>query len=528
MKTMKRIVSTLLAALLLATMLVIPASAAGEYSITITGTTHTYKAYQIFSGTYNPSDSVLTNVEWGEGVNNTTILGALQADPTISALFAGASSAAQVASALEGKSGTVVDAFAKVVAANLSGTASGTGAESGSSDYKISNLDEGYYIVIDQGVVGEGDAYSKHIVHVVGNVTVSPKAAVPTLSKTVSRDKISYTKGVSTSFGDTVSFQLDAKLHDRILDFSRYYLEFTDVLPAGLTYTDNSIKVYIRTGGTEKLVENTAGNNHYTLNINGQNLAIEFDDVKSTIKTVTGADAVADDHVIIKYDTTLDQDAVIGSTGNMNTAKLKYTSDPNHPDSYKTATATTKQENAYVYTYQLKLHKVDGADNTKDLQGASFKLSRAVSNGFEFAQIDPNTRNITGWTDEENASVLTTDVSGLVTVNGLASTTTYYLKETAAPTSYNPIEETIRVTINATATLDGKLDTLSATTAYGGATVEEIDKTSGSITIKIPNVKGTVLPSTGGMGTTLFYTVGTGLMLSAAGVLLAKKRFARG
>jgi len=529
MKTLRRIASTLLAVMMLTAMLVLPARAAGTYSITITGTDHEYKAYQIFSGTYNPLDGILTNVEWGDCLADSDILADLKADPTIGAIFAAASDAAGVATALEGRSGSVVDVFAKIVDANLDKSKnSGNGADSG-DDYKISGLDAGYYIVIDQGEVGTDDGYSKHIIHVVGDVTVAPKVSVPTLEKTVSRDDISYVKAVSTSFSDTVYFQLDAQLHDRMGDFEKFYMEFTDTLPAGLTFVEGSIEVVIRNGSTETEVP-AAGNYEVYASEDSPIVQIVFSDIKNTIATVTGVGAVAADHVIIKYRTKLDQDyAVIGGAGNDNTAILEYSANPNVTgDAYDENLGETSPSKAYVYTYQLVLHKVDGVDN-HNLEGATFKLSRATASGFEYATVDAESRNITGWVlDKANGSDLTTDAAGLVKVNGLASTTTYYLEETAAPISYNLIEETMNVTINATADASGELQTLSATTAYGGTSVESVNMGAGSIQVKVPNVKGTVLPSTGGMGTTLFYVAGGAMMVSAAAILLAKKRFARG
>lgn len=534
MKKAKRIFSAMLAVMLLAALLVIPASAAGEtYTITINNTDHTYKAYQIFTGTL--SGKVLSDVEWGNGVNEATLLPALQSGMT---LFASSQDAEDVARALEKQSTATVDAFAKIVAEHLKDEA-GTSVDTG-DNMEILNLDPGYYIVIDKGTDDPNDkevAFSRHMVEVVANVSVTPKASAASISKTVSRTlDLTYTEAISASFGDTVYFKLDCKLPSHLDDYSQYYYEVVDTLPTGMSFDE--IKSVAVVNGTESKAFDPAADDYdlFDVSTSGQVITINFDDIKADILEVTGADATPTDEIVIKYSAKLnvpdsdpatndDLPSVGGEEGkvNKNTAALIYSNNPNVD--YNNSTGTTSPDAAYVYCYNVTIDKFDGATKAK-LENAEFVLYRpTIGPEVEFALVDLN-NNLTGWTKvESDASKLKTDASGKTMVNGIASGT-YYIKETAAPDSYNKLANPIMVTITATASNDGAtLSGLVGQIFYNSSSdTVRADADTGVVTVGIANNAGAVLPTTGGIGTTIFYVIGAVLVIGAATVLVSKKR----
>lgn len=241
----------------------------------------------------------------------------------------------------------------------------------------------------------------------------------------------------------------------------------------------------------------------------------------------TDVDSAAADH------------AVIGKAGNMNSVTLKYTNDPNDNSNYTTNLGVTEADTAYVYCYKLVMDKIQTGSPTTKLADAKFRLYRSTGSDFLYAKVVNG--NLIGWTtledkpadsasqDDKDAyaqSVLTTDSNGAFTVNGISSGT-YYLEEIDPPTTYNKLEDDIPVTVTASANqVSGVLDSLTATATHGGQANAEVN--SGMITVTVGNTKGNTLPSTGGMGTTVLYLAGSAMMVGAAAILLAKKRFAQG
>ncbi len=150
-----------------------------------------------------------------------------------------------------------------------------------------------------------------------------------------------------------------------------------------------------------------------------------------------------------------------------------------------------------------------------------------------YVQVDSNYK-VTGFTtDETKASTLTSNANGLIAVSGLEDRT-YYVKETKAPTGYNLLSNAIALTIAAT-TSNGQnwtnsvaSDALTALTlSVDGGTAVDGDVNSGIVSTTITNTKGTTLPTTGGIGTTIFYIVGAILVIGAAVVLVTRRRVSR-
>lgn len=520
MKRMKKLVSVLLAAIMVMAMAVTASAATVTVPSDGILKDHTFTAYQVLSG--REEGGVLSDVQWGSGIDSTAFLAALKADTTYGSLFTNCTDAAAVAKVLSDNNTniTLANAVAKLAYANK--TRTGTALTSGSTE-----LDNGYYLVVDTTEnVAAGSAYNTALLQVVGDINITVKTDAPTVEKKVLEDdKYNQDGGYGTGYNDVADYNMgDAvpfHLIGSVPDMSRYdtykYI-FHDTLSAGLTLNAGSIKVYVASdkAGTDK-AEITG----WKKAVNGQTFTVSFTD----LKTVDGVSQGK--YIIVEYTATLNQDAVVGLDGNPNVVYLEYSNKPDQSGSGDTDnTGNTPEDKVIVFTYELDTTKVDGQDNTKKLEGAEFKLHNADN---EWAIVDSNSK-VTGWADtEENGSKLTSDANGLFKVIGLDDGT-YYLKETKAPTGYNLLSSEITVVITATTTngqtwTDGVASsalTNLAVTADGTAGTG--DKSTGIAGIKVANNKGSTLPETGGMGTTIFYVIGAILVIGAGVVLITRKR----
>lgn len=520
MKRMKKLVSVLLAAIMVMAM-VVTASAA---TVTVPSDgilkDHTFTAYQVLSG--REEGGVLSDVQWGSDIDSTAFLAALKADTTYGSLFTDCTDAAAVAKVLSDNNTntTLANTVAKLAYAKKTGT--GTALTSGDN-----TLADGYYLVVDTTEnVAAGSAYNTALLQVVGNINITVKTDAPTVEKKVLEDdKYNQDGGYGTGYNDVADYNMgDAvpfHLIGSVPDMSRYdtykYI-FHDTLSAGLTLNEDSIKVYVASdkAGTDKAVITD-----WTKAVDDQSFTVSFTD----LKTVTGVSEGK--YIIVEYTATLNQSAVVGLDGNPNVVYLEYSNKPDQSGSGDTDnTGNTPEDKVIVFTYELDTTKVDGQDNTKKLKGAEFKLHNADN---KWAIVNSDNK-VTGWADtEEGGSTLTSDDDGVFKVIGLDDGT-YYLKETKAPTGYNLLSSEITVVITATTTngqnwTDGKASsalTNLAVTADGKAGTG--DTNTGISGITVANNKGSTLPETGGMGTTIFYVIGAILVIGAGVVLITRKR----
>lgn len=548
----KRIASTAAAVLMAVSMaaatsaMSVSATAATSYTLTITDarTGHEYNAYQVFDGDVSAEAKSMTNVIWGNGVNGENLLTALKADANIGSTFAACTSAQDVYNALAEHT-DLVDAFAKVVSANLNETnaAASTTATGG---YEFTNLDGGYYFVKDK-TVPEADAYSKYMLKVVKNTTVSVKADQPKVEKKVYEEDYTNDAGYGTGYndvadhfiGESVPFKLIGTLPsaEQFAAYDSYYYEFSDTLDAGFKAPaagDFTVKI-----GDTVVTEDFDIVIGDQLDANGKtatsiSIKAKGNDIKK-IMTDKGIDfSTATPKVTVDYKAVLDDDAVIGLNGNENKVDLKFSNNPNAKGDGTNNTGKTPEDKVIVFTYEFDTLKVDAADNTKKLQGAEFTLQDKASG--KYAKVVNGI--FQGWVDAAEASTLTTDENGLITIKGMEGGT-YIVKETKAPTDYNLPSAPFEITLKATkimsqdwnSTADRALGEFSATianplpntsgTATDNAKVS-VDGYTATLTIK--NTKGAELPETGGIGTKLFYIGGGALVLASAVILISKKR----
>lgn len=514
-------------------------AASGDNSITVNAgndqMTHSdVAAYQVFAGTYNSADSNLTITGWGDGINVTNFISAIKSDVTIGSLFtdeikndaAGAQAVADIVGKWTDNSAEA-KAFAKLAVVNAT-TASGT-----YSSGVISGIADGYYVMADKSAATAtdpvGSAFTLGLLQVVGgeNVEVTTKIDYPTVVKKVQEDDITTDDGYGAGFNDVadwdantdVPFKIIATMPSNIGEYDHYYMNFTDTLDDTFGNPENIVV----TAGTKTLVKDT----DYTIETTGNDMNVVIKDLKS----VDGLTVDEKTTVTVTYTAKLNvtgNTAIIGRDGQENKVKLEYSNNPNNtgdginkPDD----TGETPEDKVIVFTYELDITKIDGATKAT-IENAEFKLGNDKD---QWATVNEN-GFFTGWVDDESAAtVLKSDNKGIFKIIGLDDGT-YKLKELKWSEEYNIPDTAFEAIIDAeTAFTQNDYANAEAAliTLKGSVNSKEDANASadnGIVAGTIENNKGTMLPSTGGIGTTLFY-VGGGCVVALAGVaLITKKR----
>ena len=497
MKRVKRVLA-LLAAFALVLAMAVPAFADEvKYKITIKNSVGTYEAYQIFKG--DLAGNVLSNIEWGTGV---TAEG--------KAAF-GTMTAAEVAKTLGNE--TAAKAFATEISKYL-GTAAGKGTD------EITGLSAGYYLIKNESV-NPNEAYTDFILQVVNNVEITPKGQKPTLDKQIKHNESGNWGDVGDNqIGDTVEFRTFTTVPNTT-GYTKYDYEIHDEMSAGLTSNvKDASGITIKINEGEEL-----GRGYYTVTVdstNANNFSVKVD----ILKAIKEGKIEEGDNLYTYYTGVLNEDANVYDKGKQqNTAYLQYSNNP-HDNNTK---GETPHVTVYDWTFKMNVQKIDGADKEKELKDAKFVLSKngTVDLGTISEDGTPaetgnliklvydstdSTYRVATASDKNTTYVMT---AGNITTKGLDDAWDYYLYETKAPAGYNRLTEPVKFKINATYTsADSRPDVL---TKVG-------DAAEAATGLKVENNAGTTLPSTGGMGTTVFYVVGGGLMAVAVVLLVTKKR----
>ena len=498
MKYMKKLM-TLLAALTLALAIAVPAFAettTTTYTITINNGTGNYAAYQIFKGDLH--EKTLSNIEWGDNVT----------DEGRTKFGNAADKAKTITTEADAK------AFAVEVAKYLTDPAAGTGTDS------ITVSGPGYYLIKNTSV-GVGEVFTDYILRVVGDVTVNPKSGKPTLDKQIRHNETGLWGVVGDNqIGDTVEFRTLTTV-PIVSGYTQYAYVIHDEMSAGLTSNvrsneDVTIKVNDETVLDKK---------YYTVTVDGTN-ANKFTVTVDVLNAIKDGKMVEGNTLYTYYTGILNEKAKVYNDGKQdNKAYLEYS---NNPHDNKT-TNKTPEKVVYDWTFKMGVKKVDGADGTP-LTDAKFVLSKNGNCSLGTIGDDgtPSTTtdliNLIENSDGSytvapagyNGSVVNVMTAGDITINGLDDATVYYLYETKAPAGYNRLTAAVRFEITATYSDAG--DNCTSVTATVNNDVQS------SVSVNVRNNKGSTLPSTGGIGTTLFYVIGGGLMAVAAVLLVTKKR----
>lgn len=498
MKRVKRVLA-LLAAFALVLAMAVPAFAdEAKYKITIKNSVGTYEAYQIFKG--DLEKNVLSNIEWGTGVTEAG-----------KNAFEG-KTAAQVAKTLENNE-TAAKVFATEISKYL-GTVAGEGTD------EITGLSAGYYLIKNESVNGN-EAYTDFILEVVKDVEITPKGQKPTLDKQIKHNESGQWGDVGDNqIGDTVEFRTITTVPNTT-GYTKYDYTIYDEMSTGLTSN-----VTGASGVTIKINNGVElESSYYTVTVDSVD-ANKFSVKVDILKAITDGKIEAGNSLYTYYTGVLNEDAKVYDEGNQkNTAYLQYSNNPHD----NTSKSETPKVTVYDWTFKMNVQKVDGA-NHKELADAKFVLSK--SRTVDLGTIDENgtpagtgnliklvydptdsTYRVATASDAKTTYVMT---AGNITIKGLDDAEDYYLYETKAPAGYNRLTEPVKFRINATYT---SADSRPAVLTKVG---DEAAVTG--LNVRVENNAGTTLPSTGGMGTTVFYVVGGGLMAVAVVLLVTKKR----
>lgn len=532
---MKKAIKKLLAALLAVAMLCAMAIPAFAYDTKEDiDKNHCYDAFQIFKGDVS-DDNTISNVQWGQNIpDDKDFLAQLKEDPTLRIPFQDANSLQEVLDVMKGW--TTSDdnsiAFARFVCnyiytdAHANSTPVKQGGHTGGFE-----LDEaGYYLIVDTSSFSssaDGDsyhAYNSFLLKVNKDhycVQITPKVVKPTVEKEVYDNDDGSSSGDNNGWGSSADhaineefqFQLIATLPEsenngRAYDYyNEYTVRFNDTLSNGITY-DRLDSVVINSDGHTYDITNDSS--MYEVDDsqlkNDNSFVVSIPDVKTCVKDPefnlnNGAT------ITVTYTAHLNENAAVnGSAENKNSVRLQYSNNPRPDGEYWGYTPTPESE-VYVYTYQLNNTKRAETENGTPLPGAVFQLySDADCKNevklYQDGEFYYPIKNATG----KEAVEMKSAANGQFNVKGLDAGT-YYLRETTPPAGYSACPDT---TIVISATHDGNRVNLESSKLY--TTI--INNKAGGIT----------LPSTGGIGTTIFYVVGGGLMVAAIVLLVTKKR----
>ncbi len=502
------------------------------------GDTHSYDVYQIFTATsYDSTSGQFSGIKYG--ANSTGNLGSDVSTTVLNALSA-------VNSSSDAKKIAVIDNY----------------WNQSSSPYKTINnttttasLPIGYYLIKDTTTSSSGDSINFHVVTISDGstaLTITDKRDVPTVQKYSKEDSTNkYGKADDYSKGEeTIGFRLVGTL-PAAADYARYTkynYTFTDTL-TNMKYVANSITAKVYSGYTNA---NSLGtlygildltNSNVSLTANGSSIVLSFNDTKTAVYTDNkiAAGIPADAVIVVDYNAKFTDAAVTGLNGNPNSVKVTYSNNPNLNSTGTPITTTedTPIDYAYAFTYEFDGLKVDSTTN-QALTSAGFKIKDESSGKYAII----NSSNVvTGWTTDiaSGTEILTTN-AGKIIVNGLDAGT-YTLEETKVPTGYSAIADVVPFTVTATISAvanptagskeyEVKAIGITSTSAdmkvdYQGATATSANATNGKVYANILNTPTSTLPTTGGIGTRMFYIIGGALMVFATAVLILKRKMAK-
>ena len=581
MKNFKKIASAI-AALSLAACVAVPMSATvftASAKTTVTfknevGTGHTYDVYKVFDGeaTTNgmntSAGATLTNVKWSDETNGGKLLTALQKDITFgeesSNLFKDCTSAQAVANVLGDN--TFTSDMAKKFAALVVETFSPV--ESGVASNALTIDKDGYYVLADAGSSEQGSAKSLYLLGVIDGdstetttVDVTVKASAPTVDKQVSDDDnetdatseeatnstnkdqdTTWNESADHAINEPFKFKLKATLaaDDDYKHYETYKLVFTDTMSAGVAFDSlESITVDNQTIDLSSLSGSGISCTASSTTNNGGTAPTDWTLTINDLKNIEGVDLSNGAVIEVVYNAHLTENAAAnkksGSTSNENSVKLEYSNNPNASGSgdWEGNHGETPDDNVWIFTYEVdnqKIagdHKDDEEDTLKYLNDAEFALypcnkatysaGSAVPGAIKFS----DTKGVYVPNESGDEKVISNGENGTFNFKGLDAGT-YTLVETKAPAGYNTVDP-IEIVITGT---HKELDTLTSNNVDLTIT-QNGNKLAGDGTenpyIEIVDNKGATLPSTGGIGTTLFY-LGGGALVAVAGVMLITKK----
>lgn len=565
MKLLKKM-SALLVAVVMMAVTVVPALAEGVTSapqdptaiITVNIANHSFVAYQIFKGDAIREDvtvdgtttntGVLSNIDWGDGINSSAFVTKLmEAFPDWN--LTANSTPTDVANKFSELSVSDANKVAQIAFDNKT-----------TKKYPLTNpgdtpVRQGYYLIVDTTQnPTNGDALNPAILAVNGDVSVKEKKDNVTVDKTVKNEADNdFAGSTDSSIGKKVTFKLHTQIinEEALANYESYFLQFSDTASNALDpVVNNSTKTVVfqayLSDDDVLVTEGANADENITdwftasavAGTGTNNRTFTFTDNNIKNHNAENPNYAAGKHIFITYKATLNNNAVIGSTGNPNEVVVNYSNNPNWDGNGEPPHGTTPKDEAIVFTFELDGTKVAKEDPDKiKLGGAEFVVYRMNETSKEYAVMDAD-KKITVWetlTDDELNSKIATNAVGrenylLISktngnnkgqfgIQGLGDGD-YYLQETKAPDGYNLIIDPIQFTISSTQSNKQLTEVLIQ---IGNTTTPGVPGT-GTVTTTVENTKGTTLPETGGMGTTMLYVAGGILLIGSAVLLVTKKR----
>lgn len=473
MRHLKKLLGLVMATVMVFAMTVTPAFAAsgtnnnsGKITLNDAEPGHTYSAYQILVLESYDTDagaySYKANSDWDTWLATQTQYVSID-DQGYVTWVKGADVAAFAKAALEhAKANSIQPVVSK---------------EADSTTVSFTGLNLGYYLV-DTTV---GTLCSLNTTN--PNAVMEEKNVLPPVEKKVKEDSTGNWGDENTAeIGQTVEFQTTIGAKPGA---ESYVLH--DVMSAGLTLDPDSIEATGLTKGQDA----TSGDYHVVTT--GLNDGCTFEVVfhQSYLDTIA-----KDTDIVVTYSAVVNENAVIAGDGNSNKTQLKFGEDSD----YETTWDETK-----TYTFKVDVVKTDG-DN-KVLDGAQFKLYNAKTGGDEIALVEVSDGVYRLAKDGETGVEYITTVNGQLEIKGFDANTNYYLEETKAPDGYNKLAERVEIAVK-DANLEASVS--NGTWQTGG--------------IHVVNKAGSLLPTTGGMGTTIFYVAGGAIVIAVVATLVYRKR----
>lgn len=530
---MKKVIKKLLAALLAVAMvcaMAVPAFADNTENIR---DHHSFEAFQIFKGDVTGNDIndfKISNVQWGKNITqHEDFLKELKQAPIIGELFSDATTPQEAVAVISQWSTSDDDsiAFARFVCNYLySGDVDrGTSISTSGDVVEIPEDGAGYYLVVDTTDFSTGDSYhacNSFLLKVSKgkfNLPIKPKAEKPTVEKEVHDNDIS-SAGNNDGWGSSADHAINEKFQFRLIAtlpdstnraydyYDKYSVIFHDTLSEGITY-DGPYSVVINSN--DHTYDITGDSSKYEVDEshlkNDNSFVVSIPDVKTCVEDPefnlnNGAT------ITVTYTAHLNETAYVNTassdTKNNNSVYLQYSNNP-----INTSVGQTPESKVRVYTYQLNNTKYHDDDNPNNvLAGAGFRLysDKACTQEVKLYKEGAFYYPIKDATDKAQYAVeMFSDEHGQFNVRGLDAGT-YYLRETNPPKDYSACDDK-EIVISAT-------HDVNHVSLSGNLSTTIINKKAGGIT----------LPSTGGIGTTIFYVVGGGLMVAAIVLLVTKKR----
>lgn len=484
MKKMKKIISVLLT-FILSFFMINNVLADSTGSIEINGTTSgkTYEIYKIFDLTYSGSNVAYTiDSDWstffeGEGDNYIVDTNSDELNPI---------TIGNTTKYINITSDNIEEFTKKALIYATTLTGNDAEAVADAETLTFTNLALGYYLVYPKGAtdIKDGNGTICSITSTLPNAIVNIKANYPTIEKTVDDQNV--------EVGQLVMFTITGKVPDTT-GYETYTYQIKDTMTTGLELDSTVANFTVKFGENPIEVSPVYTDNGFTL----------------TIDMVNYQEYIGKD-ITITYKARVTEEAVNSST-TRNSATLTYSNDPKTDTTF-----TTPEEVVYVFSSEIKVIKVDATDTNIKLAGASFVIKN--EEGLYYQAIDSDDNIITNtitteelisvkWIDDINkATVLVTDESGIITFKGIENGT-YYLVETKAPDGYNKLDNPVTV--------------LVGLVKDDGTISDEVVVSHEEI---VENNSGIALPSTGGIGTTLFIIVGSLLTLISVVIMITNKR----